>query len=530
MTRVKNAAPVAGSPAAEREQALTQAAMREIGADLINTNAPASFTIPAAVPELVSRAKQLNNERESDEVELSAILHKMAEDRIYAQFSYSSLGEYAESELEISGSKAREMAGMWQKFIELGLKPNILSGRTGVMFSKFKMLGPAIADGKINKDNIAEWIPLTRRTGDGAATRSIIEARVRELRVSPDGTDNPTAEKRFSFNLPADQAAGFLATLESLKEAWNAPTDGAAIHRAITAAAAAAIEGSTKQTEVIGLIGLSNMMARLAPVAPVMVALDESLTFDNLGVHCIDRVYGSFRTDKNPGRFCLASSKASAAALLGIPEDSVREFKLALAPELMPTVAYTGGLIKETPEIIPVNKVTSNTSGIKATDLNRAVNYRSEGEVRSGTIAEVDFENEQLKVKSGRGRPRSVPFGDVISVSDEAPASSTPEVTGKRAKKSSPEFAIDISENVETACANLDTNRKAIELAGTKLVEVGQGDKASLIQPHYKEASAQAAAVGFDLDQRKALAASSTARFCERLLAEYRKNADQSIC
>jgi len=527
--------PLANSPIAVRETELSKAALRKIGKELIDADVKDPFTLTDDLHDLAERARELNDGRETNEVELSAILHKLAEQRAYLQHNYSNLSEYAEGELSISGPKARAMVSNWQQFLELGLKPGILAGAQGVMFGKFKLLSRAISDGAIDKKNIAEWLPLLRKGGEGAATRSIIETRLRELRVNPENPEKAAADKRFSFKLGGDEAPGFVETLEVFKESCKVESDGAAIFRALTLAAAATIEDAAKQTTVMGLTGLINMMARLAPVVPIMYSTANDATHDKLGVHVVNKVYGSFRTDKNLGSFCLAANRAAAAETLGIPVDSVREFDLILSPELMPEVQFEGGLIRD----VVVQDATAEESGddsdsepvvqetvvanITENDVNKQVTYNlkdKDGKITqsTGTISEVEMSAQIVRVKAGRGRPRSVPFAAVITVGDDAPtpkaADDAPKKRGRKPKSST---TIDLNVEVEEAVKNLEKNREEVQRIGAELVEQGKNNLAGEIKPHFEAALSHASAAGWEGAEQKALAMHSTAMFCKKL-------------
>lgn len=517
---------VAKSPDANRELELSKAALREIGQEILTSKGQAPFKLPEKVDALIERAKNLNSARQGDEIELSAILHKMEEDRVYLQFNYKSLSDYADGELRIAGSTARSMISNWRMFLDLGLDPKILSGPQGVMFSKFKLLSKAIRTKQITPANIAEWLPLIRKDGPGAAPRKVIETQVDNLTAT--AGEDAVVSKRFSFALRPEEAVGFLDTLEVLKESYGVESDGQAIFQAVIATAAAQIEDAAKQATCIGLIGLSNMMARLAPVTPIMYSEDPNVSFNNLGVHVVSKVYAVFRADKNVSNFCLAPNKAAAADALSVSESSVREFDLVISSELKSEATYEGGLIsEEEPEII--SEGDSNMT-ITESDINKSVSYNikeKDGTVKqaSGTISEVDLANQIARVKAGRGRPRAVPFAAIISVGDGARPAPAPKKAEGPAETPAPKrrgrppkaakTSVDIDISAAKAVKTMDANLAEIQRIGASLAAAGK--PADVIKTHYEEALSHATASGYEGDERKALAAHSTLQFCKKL-------------
>lgn len=448
--------PVAGSPAAKTDDRLTRAALKKIGEDMMSKKGRAPFSIPKSVADATRRAKELNNARDTEEVELSALLWTLQEKGAHADAAYSTMSEFCDKELEISPTKARTLVGNWNWFMQLGLHPAILSGPQGLSFSKFKLLKKALNAGHITHKNVAEWVPLVRKAGPGALTRTQLDSEVKTFLSKKAGKGEDPGDdpmQTFKFQLRRSEAEGFEESLDAFKDARGIESDGQAVFQALDLAASSNISDGGKAATAMGMVGLTNMMARVAPVVPIIHSLDDTFDFETLGVHPVQRIYASFKTkggSEGWGAFILASSKESAAKVLGVKPDAIRAFEFAIAPELVPEAKYAAPKAQETepdPEPAKTPDPESETEpeadpeAAPAGDGGKGFTFSEEdvdstylvcdykGDEIDALVVGVNVDEEILQVKEAdiekdgwpvKGRKKAIKWSDVVRLHEEA--------------------------------------------------------------------------------------------------------------
>jgi hypothetical protein len=381
------------------------------------------FKIPEEPAKIIERARELNTQRDEEELELSVLLDRVETDKLYLSRGYKSLAEYAEKELDIGGSKARQMSANYGSFVKLGLRLGLLGGPEGVSFSKFKVIVSAVNKELITSKSVVEWLPLLKKSGRGALTRGLLEEHIKALAQTSEVPAD--VERRLSFAVPAEMYQPMLNAINTFREAAGIESDGAAITRALALAASAHIEDGSKTAASMGLLGLREMMAQMAPVTPIFFSNDSTASFDNLGVHPINKVYAGVSansSNKDWGTFCLAPSKAAAAKLLGIAESAVREFDLTISPELLPTTRHIAAAAATEPVIAEADKPKASAPAapkpvapakFTAEHIGRLVEFTKDGVVAKGTLMRIDSEKEVAHISKGKGRPTTVGFTDV---------------------------------------------------------------------------------------------------------------------
>jgi len=483
MRRARTA--VAGSPAAKRDEALTEKALAEIGETMSATAAEAPFVIPNSTEKIIERAKELNKARDEEEVELSALLHKLEADRTYNQFECANLSEFAIQYLDMSGSKARSLSSAWSHFLNLGLKPEILGGKDAVSFVKFKLLLPAVSRNVIDKDNIAEWLPLIKKDGKTALTRQAVESKVKALTAKAQ-TEAADEDKliRVSFMIRGSLAEPFHQLIETYKEATGVTSDGEAIFHGMNAAAASVIDRAPGQATIGGITNLVDMIARLAPVVPIIYSNDPGITLDTIGVPVVNKVYYSSSWKANPA-MCVASDLSTAAKFLQVDSSEVRVFSLTVSPELKPQIK-SADLVSVTekdsaPETQPdegadmTNRNYSGPSKVTLDDVNKTIVFTSDdGKEMTGVVASVKPERGYVFVKGHRGRPKAVKFENVVSLRAEATIDESKKKPGRRgrpaknqeqpAKAAEPQ-SDDTIESLRTKLRDLAASRRAAAAA-----------------------------------------------------------------
>jgi hypothetical protein len=478
---------VAGSPAAKRDEALTEQALAQLGEELKASAKEAPFVIPETVEKVIERARELNKARDEEEVELSALLHKLEADRTYNQYECANLSEFAVQHLDMSGSKARALSAAWSHFLNLGLKPEILGGKDGVSFVKFKLLLPCITRDVINKDNVAEWLPLIKKEGKTALTRQAIESKIKTLTAKAQ-TDESDDDKlvRVSFMLRGSLSEPFRQLIEMYKEATGVSSDGEAIFHGMNAASASIVERAQGQASIGGIINLMNMISRLASVAPLIYSDDPGITLDTIGVPVINKVYYA-QSWKVGTAMCLATDISAAAKFMQVDKSEVRVFSLALSPELKPQIVsadMTSGVAADgeaeatqsnEDDTDMTNRNYSGPNKVTLDDVNKTIVFTLDGgKEMTGVIASVKPERGYVFVKGHRGRPKAVKFEDVVSIraeADIAPEKKKPGRRGRPAKNAetpAPEpVAGDGAEDLRTTLRNLAEARvKAMAVTG----------------------------------------------------------------
>ena len=488
MKKSKNA--VAGSPAAKRDEELTEKALSQLGEEIQNTATEAPFVIPETVEKVIERAKELNKARDEEEVELSALLYKLEADRTYNQYECANLSEFAIQHLDMSGSKARSLSAAWGHFLNLGLKPEILGSKGGVSFVKFKLLLPCITRDVINKGNVSEWLPLIKKEGATALTRQAIESKVKTLTAKAQSNEADDDKLvRVSIMLRGSLSEPFRQLIEMYKEATGVASDGEAVFHGMNAASAAVVDRARGQATVGGIVNLMDMIARLAPVAPIIFSDDPGITLDTIGVPVINKVYYVAQSDIGAG-FCLAPDIQSAAKFMKVAESAVRVFPLHVSPELKPTVKPE--LATETPaddstqtdsEDDMTNRNYTGPSKVTLDDVNKTIVFTLEGsnEQMTGVVASVKPERGYVYVKGHRGRPKAVKFENVVSLREEATIDESKKKPGRRgrpskkAEQETPETASagNGAEDIRTTLRNL------AEARVKALTAQGQGETAA---------------------------------------------------
>lgn len=439
--------PVAGSPAAKRDAELTEKALAKIGEDMTTSAASAPFEIPKSVDKIIERARELNKARDEEEVELSALLHKLEADRTYNQYECANLSEFAIQHLDMSGSKARSLSAAWGHFLSLGLRPEILGGKEGVSFVKFKLLLPAVTRDVIGKDNISEWLPLIKKEGKTALTRQAVESKVKSLTAKAQ-TEAADEDKliRVSFMLRGSLAEPFHQLIETYKEATGVSSDGEAIFHGMNAAAASVIDRAQGQATIGGIVNLMDMIARLAPVCPVIYSDDPGITIDTIGVPVVNKVYYSSSWKVSP-TMCLATDLATAAKFMKVDESEVRVFSLTLSPELKTQVKSADVTSEVATDSVPepteseeddtdmTNRNYSGPEKVTLEDINKTIVFTAEnGKEMTGVVASVKPERGYVFVKGHRGRPKAVKFENVVSLRAEATISEEKKKPGRRGR------------------------------------------------------------------------------------------------
>lgn len=330
---------VVGSPEADR---LDKETLRALGTAMVSAKGRAPFSIPKKTDEVVKRAQVLNNSRDGAEIELSAMLHAIDENRSWAEYGMSDMAEFAESKLEISPSKARTLANHYRHFVNLGLKPQLFSGENAVNFSKFKQIVKAVNLGLIDKASIVEWLPKLKSGGEGSTTTSRLNADIKALvnSASPEDLTGADPIKKFSLMMKQSELAGFDAVLNTYMEALGTDDASAALSQALMQAASNAIADDQGVSTFKGVAKMMAALATQAPVIPVMIPLSDDYNYDNLGCNPARKIYGNF-TDGGV-KFCLAASREAAAAHLNLADSAIREFDFSVSPELCPSAEYAG--------------------------------------------------------------------------------------------------------------------------------------------------------------------------------------------
>ena len=437
---------VAGSPAAKRDEALTEQALAQIGEELKASAKEAPFVIPETVEKVIERARELNKARDEEEVELSALLHKLEADRTYNQYECANLSEFAVQHLDMSGSKARALSAAWSHFLNLGLKPEILGGKEGVSFVKFKLLLPCVTRDVINKDNVAEWLPLIKKEGKTALTRQAIESKVKTLTAKAQ-TEESDDDKlvRVSFMLRGSLSEPFRQLIEMYKEATGVSSDGEAIFHGMNAASASIVDRAQGQATIGGIVNLMDMIARLAPVSPLIYSDDPGITLDTIGVPVINKVYYSSSWKVSP-TMCLATDLATAAKFMKVDESEVRVFSLTVSPELKPQVksadltsAVAADDVSKTDQSNEDDTMTNRnyTGPAKVTleDVDKTITFTADdGKQMTGVVASVKPERGYVFVKGHRGRPKAVKFENVVSLRAEADIAPEKKKPGRRGR------------------------------------------------------------------------------------------------
>lgn len=454
--------PVAGSPDAN---AIVSGNLRELGEQMMSSTGRAPFSIPRKTQDVISRAKELNGSRDNQEVELSAILYAIDQARSWAEYGMSDMSEFAEKKLEISPTKARTMANNYRHFSNLGLEPRLFSGKDAVNFSKFKLLIKPINLGLITSENVAEWLPKLKSSGEGAITTSGLVLDVKTLvnTATPEAVAMADPNRKFSVMMPQSQLKGFDELLHAYMDAIGTQDSSEAVIHAVSEAASNVVADDQSVAAYRGVQNLVDAIAVQAPVIPIMVPIQDGCEMSNLGVNPANKVYGNLTSSKI--EFCLAASIEDAAAHLGMDVKSVRAFDFTVSDELMPNRTYAGGdqafaqeetieveeeveAKQETPEVTPEPEEEVSTPEA-ATDgsifsVDEFVITKLKGEEVAAKILSVDGKTVTVKNVDDAGkfkhkaRGRKITDKDILRVADieieitsDAPKAAAPTADSK---------------------------------------------------------------------------------------------------
>ena len=327
---------VPGSPAdlqASRKELI--AAGREL---IKKSKSSKGLDIPKNLDEMVSRIKDVSGSRDVMEIELSAMLCRIDDDKAWVSYGHKDLASFAENELSMSPSKARTMANNFRHFVNLGLDDRLLASGN-INFSKFKMLIKPINLGLITSDNIEEWLPRIANSGPHVLPTGRLTAEVRAL-LSSDAVVASDPVMKFSVMMRTSEVEGFDSLLNAYCESLGTDDVSEALIHALSVAASDAVADDQAVAAFRGVKNMVGAIAKVAPVVPVLVPTSGDYDFDNLGCNPVKKIYGDF-VHGSPV-FCLAASPESAATHLGIELKAVREFDFSISPELLPATGFSG--------------------------------------------------------------------------------------------------------------------------------------------------------------------------------------------
>lgn len=406
----------AGSPADKRDKELTKKALIAMGQEMIDKKGRAPFTVAKDVREAAKRAKELNESRNEGEAELAATLWHLREQGAHTHEGQERIEDYCDQVLNISPNKARSLINSWDVWQNvLGLPNHLL--RT-VDWGKYKLFVPAVRSGAIRDQKaFLEHLPLLVKSGETRTTETILKKKLQKITNSGDTSgENVVKLRNLKFGFPEDEADGFSEVLNSFRVAEGLTSDSQALHRALDFAASARI--SDGGARALGVLNLTNMIARTNNVIPVLIAQDESETFDNLGVHPVTKIFGRFDTKGGSDegiQFCLAASKADAAAHLGVKESQVREFSFTVTDLLKPEATYappTEGLLddvadaglsadEDDAEVADLTNEEIETAAIEFDEshVDRYVELELDGETVNAVITQVNTEDRLVTIK-----------------------------------------------------------------------------------------------------------------------------------
>jgi len=415
--------PLAGSPAAARDEKAIAVAYRKLGEEMLATKGRAPFSIPDDFKVAKSRIGELNEGRESELAELAALLYAVEQKGWHRINGFASVADYAEQVHSIHGPRARTLAAAYGHYHDtLGLPDSHLGGKNGVAFSKFLLIAGAVSRGDIGKKDIVEWLPKLRKHGaPGSYTHKGLQDDLKQLKAATPG--ELTVTRRFALVVPAEMYEGLEASLAALKEALKVESDGVVVVRALAQMASGMIADSGQAATRVGLRGLREITSALAPVYAVYWTEDDRATEDALHVPPVRNVFMSF--EDNTPVCCLAVDAQDAAATLNVEPKAVRSYPLQLSDNLKPTMRYveqpvssvvsveteTHGTVLETTASVLVTSVETKSFD-KASDIGRSVKVKTKKGDAFGTILDVNAETRTLKVGHGVGRPRVVSFND----------------------------------------------------------------------------------------------------------------------
>lgn len=443
--------PSKGSPIDQADKKLTAKALTEIGQSMIDKKGRAPFSVATDLKEAAKRARELNAERNTGEAELSATLYYLNEQSAHANEAHEKIEDYCDQVLDISRNKARTLIATWEVYHKvLGLPNHLLRE---IDYAKFKEVVGAVKAGHMNKAAVTRFLPLMVKSGATRTTVATLRQQVKEFvakRTDRDGAEgNDVKMRRLGIQLPEEDMEGFLDVLTSYKEAIGVEADGVALQRCLDFTASAHINEAG--AAAVGLLNLTNIIARTNNVTPVIIANDDSETFDNLGVHPVTKLYGHFNTRAGDsddwGKFCMAANKEDAAQHLGVKIEQVREFDFTISDLLKPEATYGGpvrALTDETEEDEPGTSETSlseetaaddggEDSGEQEEEVERDFEFSADlvdrymvatikDEEVDVIVVDVNMEKELISVKrvdddwEPKGRKSVLDFKDIVSL------------------------------------------------------------------------------------------------------------------
>jgi len=530
MPKNKEVVPVAQSAAAVEQATLSLDDRRRLSQVILTEATTAPFKVPKDTKALITRVRELGVGRENDTAELAALLHEAESRGLPRENGFKSLADYAESAFGIHGARARGLAASYRQFLNLGLNPAILAGRQGVSFNKFMTLAGAVREETINGTNITEWLCLLRKDGPGAMPQDQIKKEVSRLRPANENSD---ALIGWTIRIPANMRDGLTTTVNVLREALKASTDGEVVVQALGFLASQYQADLGQAASQAGLVYLREAAAAIAPVTPVFVCHDTNHTLETLGVPPVFSVY------VNKSGACLAVSKEEAEAALG---GQVTELSLTVAASMKsqietmrataapPVVVIDEKVVETTaaavtsPEAAPdiakprvrVRRATSTTTeaahaavpvasapaaesaavsveALPAPNVGAAVNVRiSDGSIKTGTVLEVLENNTKVRVSTGRGRPRTMLVSELLPV-EKAPSAVAVfrKAAADAASAAAPAPAAAAVQTLQrpstaTTEAEITTLRHKVEAAGTLLQASGHSSAVSAAMEDYR--------------------------------------------
>ena len=347
----ENAALVALEEAQERAEYATQNLLQ-------GQRAPFAGTGKLPAIKRLDRCVELQQARGAQTAELACHLFNLREGawiEVAAPVgdlpAAESFEQVADMRLNMNPAKANQLAGQWAMLLSLSLNPAVLRH---VVWDRLVELSPGVRAGAIHEDNISEWLPFCEPLGHPHALRSAdlkrrVQQAIQDMNDEEDEGLEPGEAKyrELKLRLTQPQLDLYYSYQELLKRAASGtddsdrwPTDGDVMIEALVAASSHLTEGADDAWRAVGLMRLKEAAERCCPgVSAVFVAPDGDPNYmqEHIGLPSVHAVYQAYSQDEDGSdtlRYVLATSLAEAADTLGVPEDTIRAFPIAVSGPL----------------------------------------------------------------------------------------------------------------------------------------------------------------------------------------------------